>query len=506
MYLVAILLFTIIALCVTFSLHAFAEKGDVGILTTKFGNIVISFKDDVAPKTVANFENLTKSGFYDGTIFYRITPGFIIQGGDPNTKNGSRNTWGNGDAGYTIPPEFSNLKHTKYMVSMAHRAAEINSASSQFFIVLGNAPWLDGKYTIFGEVISGQDVVDKIASIKTDPKTSQPLDPDEARIIKAVISSQEKIQSNQLGQLTNSSEKVLQEQNGQVIVAEQSSQNTLVKFGSITAVIIVAIIVCIISIKLKNRSKRNIDMESRKKEKTANQIQIESVKRDLTDMNSKIYDAKSELSSLQSQNETKKKEIILVKNELESTKVEIFKLRSENKHILTEIQLVKDNLATIKTQYEQIEVELIKEKNKPMIKEFSEINPEKSKLVTECETLQNKIESVKRDLTDMNSKIYDAKSELSSLQSQNETKKKEIILVKNELVFIEKELASVGTKDYAKKTVEAAGAIAASINSKYEATKKELELLRAAHAILNAEYTNLITKRESLKIKDKYQK
>src|SRR5437660_12649544 len=131
MYRVAILLFTIIALGAAFSLHAFAEKEDVATISTKFGNIVISFRADVAPKTVTNFENLTKSGFYDGTIFYRITPGFIIQGGDPNTKNGPRNTWGNGGAGYTIQPEFSKLKHTKYMVSMAHRATEINSTSSQ---------------------------------------------------------------------------------------------------------------------------------------------------------------------------------------------------------------------------------------------------------------------------------------------------------------------------------------------------------------------------------------
>ena len=161
---------------------------DVGVISTKYGDITIKFRDDVAPKTVANFEKLAKSGFYDGTIFHRIIPGFVIQGGDPNTKNGSRDTWGTGDAGYTIPPEFSNLKHTKYMVSMA-RGLDINSASSQFFIMVGDAPNLDGKYTIFGQVISGQDVVDKIASIKTDPTTNQPLDPEEARMTKVVIES-----------------------------------------------------------------------------------------------------------------------------------------------------------------------------------------------------------------------------------------------------------------------------------------------------------------------------
>jgi chromosome segregation ATPase len=139
-------------------------------------------------------------------------------------------------------------------------------------------------------------------------------------------------------------------------------------------------------------------------------------------------------------------------------------------------------------------------------KELSKINPEKSKLVAECETIHNQIESAKKELTDINSKIYGAKSELSSLQSQNETKKKEIMLVKKDLMFIEKRLASVGKKDDTKKTVEAAGAIAAYINSKYEVTKKETELIRTAHAILKAEYENLITKLESFKIKDKYRK
>ncbi len=163
---------------------------NVGVISTKYGNIVIKFRDDVAPKTVANFEKLAKSGFYDGTIFHRIIPGFVIQGGDPNTKNGPRNTWGTGDAGYTIPPEFSTLKHVKYMVSMA-RGPSIDSASSQFFIMIGDAPNLNGKYTIFGQVISGQDVVDKIGAIKTDPATDQPLDPEEARISKVIIQSNE---------------------------------------------------------------------------------------------------------------------------------------------------------------------------------------------------------------------------------------------------------------------------------------------------------------------------
>lgn len=162
-------------------------SGATAVLSTNLGEIKIRLLDNVAPKTVANFEKLANSSFYDGTVFHRIVPGFVIQGGDPNTIKNPRNTWGLGDAGYTIPPEFSSsLKFTKYMVGMA-RGSDVNSGSSQFFITLGDASSLNNQYTLFGEVISGQNVVDKIASIKTDPATDQPLDPDEARIIKIVI-------------------------------------------------------------------------------------------------------------------------------------------------------------------------------------------------------------------------------------------------------------------------------------------------------------------------------
>lgn len=163
--------------------------GDVAVLSTSFGDVVIDFKEDVAPNTVANFKKLASSGFYDGTLFHRIAPGFVIQGGDPNTISGPRETWGTGDPGYKISPEFSNLKHTKYMVSMA-RGADINSAGSQFFIMLGDAPWLDGQYTIFGEVISGKEAVDKIASLERDTTTDQPIDIEAARIKKVVIQTE----------------------------------------------------------------------------------------------------------------------------------------------------------------------------------------------------------------------------------------------------------------------------------------------------------------------------
>jgi dolichyl-diphosphooligosaccharide---protein glycosyltransferase len=157
-----------------------APAGDTATIDTKFGKITIKLLDNVAPNTVSNFEKLAKSAFYDRTVFHRIIPGFVIQGGDPNTKSGSRNTWGTGDAGYTIPPEFSDMNFTKYMVGMA-RGADVNSGSSQFFITVGDASFLNGKYTLFGQVISGQDVVDKIASLQTNPD-NQPVDADAARI------------------------------------------------------------------------------------------------------------------------------------------------------------------------------------------------------------------------------------------------------------------------------------------------------------------------------------
>lgn len=163
--------------------------GNIAVIDTKFGEIKFKLLDDVAPKTTANFVKLANSGFYDGTVFHRIVPGFVIQGGDPNSIKGQRNTWGLGDAGFTIPPEFSSTVHfTKYTVGMA-RGPTVDSGSSQFFITLSDTPNLDNQYTIFGNVISGQDVVDKIAALKTIPG-DQPENADDARVTKiSVISS-----------------------------------------------------------------------------------------------------------------------------------------------------------------------------------------------------------------------------------------------------------------------------------------------------------------------------
>ena len=163
--------------------------GNIAVIDTKFGEIKFQLFDNIAPKTTANFVKLANSGFYDGTVFHRIMPGFVIQGGDPNTIKGDRSTWGLGDAGYTIPPEFTNsVNFTKGMVGMA-RGGDPNSGSSQFFITLGDAPWLNDQYTLFGQVVSGQDVVDKIAALNTTADNNQPVDVDSARVSKISIES-----------------------------------------------------------------------------------------------------------------------------------------------------------------------------------------------------------------------------------------------------------------------------------------------------------------------------
>lgn len=162
-------------------------SGDTAVINTMFGEITLKLFNGVAPKTVANFEKLASSGFYNGTIFHRIIPGFVIQGGDPNTKNGSRDTWGTGDAGYTIPPEFSDMNFSDYSVGMA-RGEDVNSGSSQFFITVGDASFLDGKYTLFGHVTGGQDVVDKIAALPTNTE-NQPVNATAAKIISIIITN-----------------------------------------------------------------------------------------------------------------------------------------------------------------------------------------------------------------------------------------------------------------------------------------------------------------------------
>ncbi len=133
------------------------------VIETKFGNITLKFFPDVAPGHVKNFIELAQKGLYDGTTFHRVIPGFMIQGGDPNSKNPDKKMHGMGGPGYTIKAEFNARPHKRGTLSMA-RAANPDSAGSQFFICVKDSSFLDRQYTVFGEVESGMDVADKIVS------------------------------------------------------------------------------------------------------------------------------------------------------------------------------------------------------------------------------------------------------------------------------------------------------------------------------------------------------
>ncbi|MCL5023504.1 MAG: peptidylprolyl isomerase [Nitrospirae bacterium] len=133
------------------------------VIETRLGNIELKFFPDVAPKHVNNFIELAKKGFYDGTTFHRVIPGFMIQGGDPNSKDPDKSKHGMGGPGYTIKAEFSVRSHKRGTLSMA-RAANPDSAGSQFFICVADAPFLDRQYTVFGEVVSGTEAADAIVN------------------------------------------------------------------------------------------------------------------------------------------------------------------------------------------------------------------------------------------------------------------------------------------------------------------------------------------------------
>ena len=131
------------------------------------GRIRIELLPEKAPKNVASLLDLASKGFYDGTTFHRVIPDFVLQGGDPNSKNRDPRDDGLGGPGYTLPDEFSDVKHTRGIVSMAN-TGDKNSAGSQFFIVLTDQPDFDGRYTVVGRVVEGMDVVDAIAKVETD--------------------------------------------------------------------------------------------------------------------------------------------------------------------------------------------------------------------------------------------------------------------------------------------------------------------------------------------------
>jgi peptidyl-prolyl cis-trans isomerase B (cyclophilin B) len=148
-----------------------ADTDQVAVVETKFGKIVIEFYDKDAPKTVANFIKLAKQGFYDGTTFHRVIPGFMVQGGDPNSKSADRSTHGTGGPGYTVEAEIKR-EHKRGTVATARTGGPMNpekrSSGSQFFINVKDNDFLNGDYTVFGNVISGMDAVDKIVGVPRD--------------------------------------------------------------------------------------------------------------------------------------------------------------------------------------------------------------------------------------------------------------------------------------------------------------------------------------------------
>jgi len=154
---------------------------EVAVVKTSSGEMVIELWPDVAPKTVENFRNLAQEGFYDGTAFHRIVKGFMIQGGDPLTKDPARETdWGTGGPGRTIKAEFNDRSHQRGVISMA-RSQHPDSAGSQFFICLGDASFLDRKYTAFGRLTQGDDVLGRIGdtpvTMNNGGERSKPLTP-----------------------------------------------------------------------------------------------------------------------------------------------------------------------------------------------------------------------------------------------------------------------------------------------------------------------------------------
>ncbi|HEX6088399.1 MAG TPA: peptidylprolyl isomerase [Thermoanaerobaculia bacterium] len=138
-------------------------------LHTTAGQIDIRLYPQIAPNHVRNFIDLAAEGFYDGTRFHRVIPGFMIQGGDPNTKGDDASSWGQGGTGRNLAAEFNAVKHRRGIVSMA-RASDPDSASSQFFIMVADAPTLDNQYTVFGEVTKGMEVVDAIVNAPRDSR------------------------------------------------------------------------------------------------------------------------------------------------------------------------------------------------------------------------------------------------------------------------------------------------------------------------------------------------
>jgi len=174
--------------------QAFAQSDEkFVVLETNLGTIVIEFFSDDAPNHIDNFIGLTESGFYDGTIFHRIIPGFMIQGGDPNTISGDPSTWGQGGPTERVDAEFNTIKHNRGIVSMA-RSADPNSGGSQFFIVHQNSNFLDEQYTVFGRIVTEEsfETLDKIAAVETGV-SDRPIDIEQVKLTKATVVNRSEI-------------------------------------------------------------------------------------------------------------------------------------------------------------------------------------------------------------------------------------------------------------------------------------------------------------------------
>ena len=181
-----IILLTLLAIGVLFM--TIEKENNVAVISTNFGDMVVEFYPDIAPMHVESFMALVNEEYFNGTTFHRVIPGFMIQGGDPNSRNENRATHGTGGrAGkffglgneedpstWLIPQEFSNTPHVKGILSMA-RTNDPNSASSQFFVCHDNANFLDNNYTVFGKVIDGLDIIDQIANVAKD-QNDNPLE------------------------------------------------------------------------------------------------------------------------------------------------------------------------------------------------------------------------------------------------------------------------------------------------------------------------------------------
>ena len=164
-----------------------SSSNDVAVIKTSEGDMVIQFWTDAAPNTVENFKKLARQGFYDGTTFHRIVKGFMIQGGDPNSKDPAKeNSYGQGGPGYNIKAEFNDHSHDLGVISMA-RSQDPDSAGSQFFICLGPVHRLDHQYTTFGKLIKGQDVLEKIGGIEvTRNSMGEPSKPTKRVVIESI--------------------------------------------------------------------------------------------------------------------------------------------------------------------------------------------------------------------------------------------------------------------------------------------------------------------------------